>query len=1276
MKKLLALVLALVMTLGLATVGTNAAVDTKLNDADKIDDKYVEAVDVLKAIDVMVGDEKGNFNPTEKLTRAQGAKIVAYLIATNKVAENLSGFGTKFSDVPATHWASGMIEYCAANSILSGYNGKFDPDGGLTVVAFAKLMLTALGYDAKIEGFVDNADWATHVMTKATTAGVLEGLKDLKATDVITREQAAQMAFNTIKAPLVEYTNKGSMINVNGAEIAFGASEAKPMTSDVLKNQTISNRQVNAGALTSAWVVEFAEQYYPGLVLNIADNDVFGRPSNTWTYNRKEVGSYVRLDTKVAEWTKNVTGATLWSTRGGVTTDGWNHEYYVDGRQLTATTAPTWAATDAEVAKDNTARMTQTYRGVLTEMYVDEDNATVTLVFINTYLGIVTADYNAKTEVAPVTFYTALTANPVATEAPIAGTDAERIYSDDEDFAIVKDFKDGDVVKANRAWIPEDAAYETVAISLAEAVENVTVTGYTTGKANTTDANAGNGVLTVTTTDATYERANKAYYDPEVIWNYTDTRQQLKDAAYTIYLDAYGYMLGLEPVAIADQYIFVVGYEEGATLLAQAIDKALIITTDGVMKTVNADDSNLKVWDNVAFRYVDATVPGGTVDTNPLNAGAGGSAAVNGWFTYTMKGDTYVLDKYVRDQGVAALASANGKIDGANASLPTNNPYTASATVAAKAAAYGNEGTTYITVKADNKVAAAGSIVKVTGVSKGIKNTSIKMQSTLSGAAWANFAYNAAGSYRGNLLGAISANDATNPGNVFFIYNGNGYVTYAVVVGEDAGASANKVFFASNPTGRFYDSKADAYYVTYDAIMAGELKEVKVADAIATAANPVRGTLFQATVNQDGWIIGLTGGTASTTANGVLVDNTARTDGNNALNPTMTGAVGYAQVTGATAVTYKLVKDTLWVTAAPAVDANHVIVANGCKVFARLYGKTTYSQFDTVASMLGSLRNDPTVAEVSKVTAICDPVTGYATTIIFTETAVAAAPAPVVAGGFSSVVPATAAILANSPTGNSLKIENATVNGTSELIMSYLVGASIPTQIKEALTGLGYTNLGTVTKSGSIYSVECKDKDGVEVTVTMETDPAGTNPATAYYPVKLDGTVVAYLKGGENYTVAPVAGSSGFVATKGLAAANLNKHTAYGVVTVDTAANLFAAGADSVVINTGYVKVAAVTAAPTAGSANIAVGNATLSSSLVVDYAKPGDKITLTLTLGAPTGTAAKTDATLTATGAGAIAPAAAQEITVAETVAGHTETWTVTVGATDISALSVALAD
>ena len=58
MKKLLAMVLALVMTLSLA-VSANAA----FKDADKVSDTYEEAVAVLNGMGVFKGYEDGSFQP-------------------------------------------------------------------------------------------------------------------------------------------------------------------------------------------------------------------------------------------------------------------------------------------------------------------------------------------------------------------------------------------------------------------------------------------------------------------------------------------------------------------------------------------------------------------------------------------------------------------------------------------------------------------------------------------------------------------------------------------------------------------------------------------------------------------------------------------------------------------------------------------------------------------------------------------------------------------------------------------------------------------------------------------------------------------------------------------------------------------------------------------------------------------------------------------------------------------------------------------------------------
>ena len=168
MKKLLALVLALVMSMSLVTI-SNAA----FKDADKID--YKEAVDVMNAVGVFVGDEKGNFNAKDNLTREQAAKIIAYLELGEKAADALVGSAT-FTDVAATRWLAGFVGYCAQAGIVSGVgDSKFDPAGQLTALQFGKMLLVEIGYDAKAAGMV-GTDWAINTSKLLATTGLMKGI--------------------------------------------------------------------------------------------------------------------------------------------------------------------------------------------------------------------------------------------------------------------------------------------------------------------------------------------------------------------------------------------------------------------------------------------------------------------------------------------------------------------------------------------------------------------------------------------------------------------------------------------------------------------------------------------------------------------------------------------------------------------------------------------------------------------------------------------------------------------------------------------------------------------------------------------------------------------------------------------------------------------------------------------------------------------------------------------------------------------------------------------
>ena len=202
MKKLLAMVLALVMTLSLA-VSANAFKDDK-----SISDDYAEAVAVLNGMGVFKGYEDGSFQPKGNITRAEVSAIV-YRVYTQDVKDaKASMYATynKFSDMAGAGWAQGYIGYCANAELVKGYpDGTFKPSGKVTGYEVLAMILRAVGYDKN--GEFSGADWALHVAQTAQQAGVLKNVKGIDLNAPATRELVAELLFRAIaEASTVTYT--------------------------------------------------------------------------------------------------------------------------------------------------------------------------------------------------------------------------------------------------------------------------------------------------------------------------------------------------------------------------------------------------------------------------------------------------------------------------------------------------------------------------------------------------------------------------------------------------------------------------------------------------------------------------------------------------------------------------------------------------------------------------------------------------------------------------------------------------------------------------------------------------------------------------------------------------------------------------------------------------------------------------------------------------------------------------------------------------------------
>ena len=393
MKKLLAMVLALVMTLSLA-VSANAA----FKDDKSISDDYAESVAVLNGMGVFKGYEDGSFKPEGNITRAEVATII-YRIYTADVAKNdksgLYATYNKFSDMAGAGWAQGYIGYCANASLVKGYpDGTFKPSGKVTGYEVLAMILRAVGYDKNNE--FSGADWALHVAQTAQQLGVLDNVA--KTTDLnapASRELVAELLFQGIQKAQVTYTP------------AFGY-----VTDKVISTKTNSLGEKNF-KLASA-----------------AASDKWGRPATKWTYTTGDTATTF-VEKPDLTYTKAVTECDV-AHDAGLKVDT-AYTLIVNGQ--TASTKYTVNLTDTKT--------TMGAQGRLFEIYDD------TIVMIDTFLAKVTyvADitYDAQGHVkTPATItlevYDSKTA-PKTTALTLKDYDANYGYAKDE-YVLVNAYTD------------------------------------------------------------------------------------------------------------------------------------------------------------------------------------------------------------------------------------------------------------------------------------------------------------------------------------------------------------------------------------------------------------------------------------------------------------------------------------------------------------------------------------------------------------------------------------------------------------------------------------------------------------------------------------------------------------------------------------------------------------------------------------------------------------------------------------------------------------------
>ena len=589
LKRALSLALASVMLLGMMVVGSSAKGIDDFTDKAEIVNQ--DAVAVTSAIGMFEGYEDGSFGPENVVTRAEMAVIICTMLYGAGVNVNQFAETSVFTDVPA--WAQGYVNLCSSLGIVAGVGeGKFDPNATVTTAQAVLMLCRALGYFQNAADFGDN--WMLAATAKGTALGLYGDLK-LTANAGLTRDNVAELVFNALtKAVPVQYNELlGVYYNENQGII---------YSLEFNYLQTLGYKNFD-------------------LVYKTDTETIYGRPATTWgtgSYNVKTdagdtsktdtltedgglIASMVRMldkdeiitvpNTPTYTYTTGTDEDDVYKDLGKSVCDEDDYEWtvYVNGEKVyDEGTDVADTVYDNSVGNDvpergEDADYQYTGKGTVTEIYVDDADATVTVVAINYYMGQVS---KVKTDDDGEYINVKALSNLSQDDAKL----------DDRDF-YVEGYEEDDYIVFTIDQNEDDDFY------IAEVITPEVATGEVSRVENDRDSDD----TYLKLDDGTKYPYSGAYHIVYDLDSNTDEHPELGED-YDLYLDPNGYVLGFKLAGESEtKYLYVQDSDEELRDWVARVDLA-----DGTSPKVelkdtykNTDGDSVDIaWDKDASEHV------------------------------------------------------------------------------------------------------------------------------------------------------------------------------------------------------------------------------------------------------------------------------------------------------------------------------------------------------------------------------------------------------------------------------------------------------------------------------------------------------------------------------------------------------------------------------------------------------------------------------------------------------------------------------------------------
>ena len=612
LKKVLALVLAVVMIMSVVTVASAKT----YKDADKEAYKtYADAIDALSSLKILDGFKDGDnysFKAEDPFTRAQAAKIVAIVhnAATNGAIKDQDAISGLYSNAQNpfvdcnSSWALPFINYCRITGLADGMTATtYEPNRYVTGVQFLKLMLTTLNFDTAKEGYTGTG-WDVNVLNRANEVGLTAGLADgWKAIAPIKRGEAAQVLYNALTAYLVEY---GQLVK------GFKNTNAAVYNAAFVSNEQVAKSGFMLGEKM-------------GIAIERA-TDAFRRPGYNWSYRSwtafymdKPLNSYTNT-VSVCDILKNDMGiketskkevtldagtktVSSWDTKtqkfvdtaveklNYIAVDGykWQSKYNRPYMKMTL------AHDEEKKCQDTTGFFTENRfggQGDLTQVFATEDGYVITV--IHTFLAKVTEvnlnnKYShAKTEASKVAAYIYTTNDTPAghymeeISVPNMGTTSTAFAKGTKVLVTLSKKANQDSATVSEADAASYAKATLIDIAAAEAKN-----GKLTGASDLAYAES------VSIDGTKYPAACRF-----VLGKDKAMKIGHNGTAFTFYFDAYGNVIGCDDLQTTSEYVVLDAiwgsHEDGKFVIranmydlsGKAIEKAVVSSKAGSFKNV------------------------------------------------------------------------------------------------------------------------------------------------------------------------------------------------------------------------------------------------------------------------------------------------------------------------------------------------------------------------------------------------------------------------------------------------------------------------------------------------------------------------------------------------------------------------------------------------------------------------------------------------------------------------------------------------------------------